>query len=429
MLRLLLVLFLAFTAIASAQQSRSTLYMEGRYLKTPCGDTIILRGVNKMNIWSGTTFGVEVMPEIRKTGANVLRIVWLTDVSDANGSPANLDKVITACIENKMIPMIELHDATGDFSMLKRVADYWVRTDVVAILKKHERYLLINIANEAGDFTVSDATFKAYYTEIVSKMRATGVRAPLVIDAPSWGQNIDAILHTAFDLITADPEKNLLFSLHAYWDPRYYPSPLELFARKLDTSVMLGIPLIIGEFTGCYADDPNSDDPMWTAILPECAKHNVGWLAWEWGPGNAKYDVNPPVPYYKMDITSDGKASSIKNGWAKESMMTNVYSIQNTSVTTDYILNGGKCITNAVDENTIVSIASPNPVRDILTISVASGTRISIIDAIASVVFKTLVERGAERLEVQCAGYPSGVYRVMQERSGIVSYEQLVVVH
>ncbi len=107
--------------------------MEGRYLKTPCGDTIILRGVNKMNIWSGTTFGVEVMPEIRKTGANVLRIVWLTDVSDANGSPANLDKVITACIDNKMIPMVELHDATGDFSMLKRVADYWVRADVVAV--------------------------------------------------------------------------------------------------------------------------------------------------------------------------------------------------------------------------------------------------------------------------------------------------------
>lgn len=67
------------------------------------------------------------------------------------------------------------------------VAD-WVRADVVAVLKKHERYLLINIANEAGDFTVSDATFKASYTEIVSKMRATGVRAPFVIDAPSWGQ-------------------------------------------------------------------------------------------------------------------------------------------------------------------------------------------------------------------------------------------------
>ena len=326
--------------------------------------------------------------------------------------------------------MIELHDATGDFSVLKRIADYWTRADVVAVLKKHERYLLINIANEAGDFDVQDATFKAYYGEIVSKMRATGVKAPLVIDAPWWGQNIDAIFHTAFDLITADPEKNLMFSLHAYWDPRYYPSPLELFAKKLDTAVMLGIPLIIGEFTGCFADDPNSDDPMWSAVLPECAKHNVGWLAWEWGPGNGKYDSNNVIPYYKMDITSDGKYESIKTGWASEAMTKSPYSIKNTSVTPDYILNGGKCISSAVEEKTVASILSPNPVHELLTINAVAGSHVSISDAIGCIVYQTLVpEQGAAHLVVRCTGFPSGMYRVMQERGGVVWSEQVVVVH
>lgn len=106
---------------------------------------------------------------------------------------------------------------------------------------------------------------------------------------------------------------------------------------------------------------------MWTAILPECAKHNVGWLAWEWGPGNAKYDVNPPVPYYKMDITSDGKYESIKTGWASEAIAKVWYSMKNTLGAPDYILNGGKCISSTVERKTVASILSPNPVHGAAT--------------------------------------------------------------
>jgi mannan endo-1,4-beta-mannosidase len=64
--------------------------------------------------------------------------------------------------------------------------------------------------------------------------------------------------------------------------------------------------LIIGEFAGCYLDDPNSDDNLYKTILSECQLNQIGWLAWEWGPGNADYSTNPPTLYPKMDLTSDG---------------------------------------------------------------------------------------------------------------------------
>ena len=68
------------------------------------------------------------------------------------------------------------------------------------------------------------------------------------------------------------------------------------------------------------------------AILKECHKQEIGWYAWEWGPGNALGD--PPDPLCKnMDMTPNGKFRRLKRGWAKEVALSSPYSIKNTSVT------------------------------------------------------------------------------------------------
>src|SRR5829696_2456853 len=147
-----------------------TFYVHNGHLHDSSGECVVLRGVNKMAVWDQDPTGRNWFPQIRSTGANVVRIVWLMDTS---GEPAatvsNMDKVIQNCRDNNMIPMIELHDATmalgdpdtrGGWTKLGDIERFWTRADVTSVLKKHQRYLLLNIANEPGDDSITDDEFK-----------------------------------------------------------------------------------------------------------------------------------------------------------------------------------------------------------------------------------------------------------------------------
>lgn len=164
-----------------------------------------------MIVWSAGRDGVPEYAEIAKTGANAVRIVWT-----AEGTAEELDIATQNAVDQKLIPMIENHDATGDLTVLPDAVAYFTRFDVSAVLKKHEAYLLLNIANEAGDNTVTAEQFAAAYEEAIDNLRNTGLKLPLFIDAPSWGQNIDVLQAAGPELIQHDPEHNLMFSVHMW---------------------------------------------------------------------------------------------------------------------------------------------------------------------------------------------------------------------
>ena len=125
--------------------ARSTMSVSGRHLYSACGEQITLRGVNKMNIWQDKD-GSRSFAEIAKTGANTVRIVW-----DMTGTAEELDTIIARAVSEGLVPMVELHDATGKFEMLHKLVDYWIQPDVVAVITKHQRNLLVNIGNEVGE--------------------------------------------------------------------------------------------------------------------------------------------------------------------------------------------------------------------------------------------------------------------------------------
>ena len=156
-----------------------------------------------------------------KTGANTVRIVWAITTNLQPGGPSTstlrLDSLIGNAKANHLIPMIELHDATGDWTRLSELVNYWTQPAVVSIIKKHQAYLLVNIGNEVGDDTVSQADFVAGVSDAVQRMRAAGIHTPLVIDAPDWGKDLGMLNNTAATLLGADPEGNLMFSVHLYW--------------------------------------------------------------------------------------------------------------------------------------------------------------------------------------------------------------------
>ncbi len=284
----------------------------GRFLYDKCGEKVILRGINKMTVWtdiSGASF-----PEIAKTGANSVRIVWVT-----TGDIEKFDSAISKCRQNKMIPMVELHDATGEWSKLSTCVNWWIKPEVVSVIQKHEEYLLINIANECGQ-TVTDADFKAGYTDAITKMRAAGIHVPLIIDAAKYGQDINILQATGPDLITADPDHNILLSVHMWWPVEWGYSD-QVITDEINQSVKMNLPLIVGEFAhsgvGCETTI------NYKHILSECQKNEIGWLAWEWGPGNSDCT--------EMDMTTDSKFETLRN-WGLEVAVTDPNSIKNTSV-------------------------------------------------------------------------------------------------
>lgn len=308
----------AKTKIKNNKPLKETCYIQGRHLFSPDGEKIILRGVNKMNVITDKT-GELSFPEIRQTGANVVRIMWMT----WGGGGEELDIIIGNSIRNNLIPMVELHDATGKWGKdLDACVDFWTREDVLQVIQKYERYLLINIANEAGGYVIPNDEFAKVYADIVVRMRNSGIRVPLIIDAANWGRNEENLLATGLELIQNDPEQNLIFSWHI-WDSGI--SNDRIFSA-LQRSVNLNIPFIIGEFAPmevkCKCCIP------YHYIMDVCQKLEIGWLAWSWGPGNADCPG--------MDMTSKGTFDSL-HGWGSEVALTHPNSIFNTSVRPSFI--------------------------------------------------------------------------------------------
>ena len=138
-----------------------TFKVVGTKLTDPCGETVTLKGVNKMSVFDEQDlYGRNYFPEIAKTNSNCVRIVWQATYS--NGAPSllpQLDSLIKNCIKNKMIPMVEMHDATCDWNVLGAVVNYWIKPEVIQIVQRYEHALLVNIANEAGDAGESEVEY------------------------------------------------------------------------------------------------------------------------------------------------------------------------------------------------------------------------------------------------------------------------------
>ncbi|MGA0560233.1 glycoside hydrolase family 5 protein [Larkinella sp. VNQ87] len=314
-------------------------FVQGRFLHDASGHKVTLRGVNKMNFWmdrTGASF-----PEIAQTGANCVRLVW--KAREDNGQPtpaAELDHLITQCVAQRMIPMVEVHDATGDWSKLGEMVAFWLRADILAVIQKHEQYLLVNIANECGDDQVTDAQFTEGYENAVQQLRQAGIRTTLVIDAADWGKNLEQLVRVGPGLIQADPEHNLLFSVHTYWPILFGATP-EFIRDQFDAAVAAGLPFIVGEWAafGAFAGGESICGPSgrieYQAILSETNRLDIGWLVWEWGPGNE--GGGDPLCTI-MDMTTDSRFVNLKP-WGREVALEHPLGIQQTAVRSPFLLN------------------------------------------------------------------------------------------
>jgi mannan endo-1,4-beta-mannosidase len=309
----------AGTAGAGGSSNLPGFRVQGRHLYDRCGVKVVLRGVNEMIVWSGGKDGVPEFAEIARTGANAVRIVWHT----VDGTAAELDRAIGNALGQQLIPIPELHDATGDRTKISAMVDYWVRPDVVAVARKYEQNLIVNIANEAGDGNVTAAQYQSDYETAISRMRAAGYRVPLMLDAPSWGQNIDVLQATGPALVTADPDHNIMLSVHMWWND---PSGTRVMS-EINQSITADLPLVVGEFAHHAVANCAAEPFGYQTLLAVAQSMEVGWLAWSWGSvKNNDCANNGP-----FDMTTAGTFATLAD-WGLEVAVTDPNSIQQTSV-------------------------------------------------------------------------------------------------
>ncbi|MCQ2106668.1 MAG: cellulase family glycosylhydrolase [Fibrobacter sp.] len=303
-------------------------FVQDRFLYSKDNEKVVLRGINHMFIW--TDREGKTIPEIAKTGANCVRIVWNT-----RGRISDLDHIITECITNGMIPIPEIHDTTGNWDRLHEALEFWTREETLQMIFNHQQYLIINIGNEPGAEEQDPSEFFDVYSLIVTRMRAANIRVPIMIDADMWGQSEKNLLEVGPRLLQADPEHNLLFSIHMWWPSERHDAEKTGYATvedrvrgTLEKSVELKLPLVIGEFAPVAVGGVKAIP--YKFIMSEAERLDIGWLAWSWGPGN----FDSP----EMDMTVHGSVNTLVS-WGKEICLDSPNGIQNTSIIPNFIQN------------------------------------------------------------------------------------------
>jgi mannan endo-1,4-beta-mannosidase len=303
--------------------------VSGRQILDTDGDPVQIRGVNKMSVFDdGDPRGVNYFPQIRQSKSNSVRIVWAINDDQGATNVNDLAALIANCQANKMLPMIELHDATGKLGLLPQLANYWTRNDVLQVIFNAGGNLLINIANEAGEDGVTANQWVSAYTPVIRQMRNAGIRTPLVIDAPSFGKDLEAVVAGADSLLAVD--SNLIFSVHPYWPKLGLPAPINLppanaafIENQFTAAFNKGFALIIGEFS-MWGAWPGNDSSIcagrgevdYLSIMTKASQKGFGWYAWEWGPGNGQ-GGDPTCSV--MDMTTGGTwATRRTSGWAAD---------------------------------------------------------------------------------------------------------------
>jgi len=253
---------------------------KGIHLLDCKGNDFIIRGVNVHHAWDSMK-SLAALTDIAALKVNCIRIVW-----ESKLSVESLERAVERCVELEMIPMVELHDATGDSTHTKLIdmAIYFSTDEMKRLMKKYEPYLLINIANEWGNHHTTGEYWRDGYFKCIDVLRSSGYKSTIVVDAPGWGQNINPILDYGNDIIERDELHNILFSIHMYgsWNDE----------NKISTELLKvqekGIPIIVGEFGYNYNNGDNNlkCQVNQKQILKTCNDLGIGYVAWSWTGNN-----------------------------------------------------------------------------------------------------------------------------------------------
>ena len=345
--------------------AQDNIHVSDRQILGPCGDTLLLKGINYSPYNWGWSPNQLKFDEIAKTEANCVRIVWYK--TGGAGSPAsvysnlsNLDSALSRCVKKGMIPIIELHDQTcqNSPSNLIALANWFSQTGVKLLIDKYKYSLILNLANEAlhvnwtGNPSASRIIFQSTYNTIVQNLRSSGIEVPLMIDAPDCGTNLEALSIVGPGLLSNDPLHNLIFSAHAYWYS-YAGNDSTQMAIHIGSALAANIAFVFGEVANLQDDVSLCQYALnFKPLLRICKNQKIGWLAWSWD-----NDVCAA-----RQISSNGNFSSLTS-YGQEMVFNSEFGLSsNPAIKSRFLRNGNCDITSNVriSHSTDLKII-PNP--------------------------------------------------------------------
>jgi mannan endo-1,4-beta-mannosidase len=277
------------------KQTPNYMQVKGKDVMDIAGNKVILRGTN-VDVYKTTFSDFFQLAEIEKAGANVVRINWWTEQPGANGpfpyTIANLDAALAECQRLKLVPIVELHDVVGcqdvnhpDFE--NKVINFWLRSDVIALIKKYQSTFILNVANEVGkaEWVGNVVPFKEKYISVIIRLRTAGISVPIMIDAPDCGTSSHQILGIAQELLNADSKKSLIFSVHTYWQSL----DAATIQQRMAAMVASNFCFVLGEVANVQGDNPSgagnfdlSASGKMDTVLTAAHNNNMGYMWWLW---------------------------------------------------------------------------------------------------------------------------------------------------
>lgn len=244
------------------------------------GQRFRMRGVNRVHYDDGAATAIVA------SGANAVR--WLLYWGNGTTAAQFVTQLTNENYDHGIVAIPGVWTTSNDYghaeltcnqsaANLTHAVDEWVAQ--VAEWKTIEKWAIINIANEWGP---SDSTtWRDSYITAVTRMRTAGYRHTLMIDSGGCGQDPNDLIKYGQAVLDADPEHNIVFSIHIYGNTQAGQA-----ATRLDALAATGLPLVIGEFGPGRDIGPSPTDLTPGELIGAADARDIGWLAWAWDDNN-----------------------------------------------------------------------------------------------------------------------------------------------
>ncbi|MBL4677397.1 MAG: cellulase family glycosylhydrolase [Mucilaginibacter sp.] len=243
---------------------------------------------------------------------NSVRLNCWPEFSSNNQNNTDMDGIIKAFTDKKVVVMIEEHNWTGRYPTADELATLSAWYKDLAIKYKNNPYVWFNIMNEPGPANTDvPADWLNDHDIVIKTIRDAGNNNIIVCDEHGYGQaggytqgaKQSGVLTYGTNLTAK--YKNVMFSLHTYdlWvygDTRLQNYINDVTAKKLA--------LMIGEF-GVGADLSSA---VATSVYKNAVPKNIGRLGWQWdGTDVHKLTTTGSGGGYAIDNVSGAKPGNL----------------------------------------------------------------------------------------------------------------------
>lgn len=283
-----------------------SLHIEGVGLFGATGLPVRLRGMS--------TFGMQYKPrfasrgsfeEIKKRGANLVRVAMYTDEGGYIENPEEMEKAVFAAVDTAldldMYAIIDWHILSdGNPNRYKEQAkDFF---DRAAARYAKIGAVIYEICNEPNGDVTWERDIRPYAEEIIPVIRSRAKNSPILVGTPSFSSEVDAPAASPLEF------ENVMYTLHFYAG-----SHGEEYRKRLDNALSCGLPVFVSEWGVSKADGDGGafikEAEAWLDFLD---KRGISWANWSLSDADEssaalRPGASPDGGWSEDDLTESGR--------------------------------------------------------------------------------------------------------------------------